>query len=135
MRDGSGKWWRPLFEDARAAAFDEAGDPGEPSESNWIVIGDRRYKVFALPSRTPTFSCYFGYGGLTEALLGLVVMLVATRGDTAWAARIYWAKNRWYNAPYHRLRQDVFDTEADAKTRAAELLELLKAGEVPSPTL
>lgn len=40
-----------MFDDARAAAFDEAADPGEPSESNWIVIGDRRYKVFALPSK------------------------------------------------------------------------------------
>lgn len=110
---------------------DEADGSGEPTESDWIVIGDRRYKVFALPSKTPTFTCRFGYGGLTEALLGFIVMLIATRGDDAWGARIYWSKNRWYNAPYHRLRQDVFETERDAKARAAEFIESLKAGEVP----
>ena len=53
-----------------------APSSGEPTESDWIVIGDRRDKVFALPRRTPTFTCYFGYGGLTEALLGFIVMLI-----------------------------------------------------------
>jgi hypothetical protein len=122
-----------IFEDVQPAAFDEIGGPGEPTESDWIVIGDRRYKVFALPRKTPTFTCYFGYGGLTEALLGGVVMLFATRGDDAWGARIYWAKSRWYNAPYHQCRQDVFDTEGDAKARAAEFIESLRAGKVPGP--
>lgn len=119
------------FEDVKPGAFDDTSLPGEPMESNWIVIDDHRYKVFALPAKTPTFTCYFGYGGLVEALLGFIVMMVATRGDDAWGARIYRAKNRWYNAPYHRVRQDCFDTEEDARARATEFIESLKAGVVP----
>lgn len=119
--------------DAKPGPFNQVGESGEPTESDWIVIDDRRYKVCALPRKTPKFVVEWCYGGLIMSFVGLVVLLVATRNDSVWAARVYWQRKRWYNGLYHFVLQEDFEAEEDAKARAAELIESLKAGVIPVP--
>lgn len=113
-------------------AFNAAGGLGDPTESAWIVIDGRRYKVLAVPRRTPTFVVEWCSGGLIMGLVGLAIVHFANRGDSVWAARVYWQKKRWYNGRYRWLLQEEFDDEDAAKARAAELIETLRAGAVPA---
>lgn len=117
--------------DAPLRASNEAGEPGEPTESAWLQVSDRRYKVVACPRKTPTFVIEWCTGGLVMSLVGLVVLAAANRGETRWCARVYWQKKRWYNGRYHQLVQEDFADEGAAKARAAELTESLQAGTVP----
>ena len=120
------------FRDVQPGPFNQVGEAGEPTESGWIVIGDRRYKVCAVPRKTPKFVVEWCYGGgLIVTFVGLAVFLLATRNDSAWAARVYWQKNRWYNGTYRSLLQEEFEAEELAKARAAELVKSLEAGVVP----
>ena len=57
----------------RMSAFDRE-DPDGPTESDWIPIGDRRYKVFKIPSQLPGVVPYFGYGDFTQALIGTLLL-------------------------------------------------------------
>ena len=118
-------------EDVRPAAFDRE-DPEGPTESDWITIGDRRYKVFKVPSRLHGLVPYFGYGGFISALVGTMFYALAVRRSSAWAARIYWQRMRWYNGRWHRLLQVEFDSIEEAAKLAVEFEHALRDGNVPA---
>ena len=119
-----------IGEDVRPGPFYEE-DEGGPTESEWLTIGDRRYKVLAIPSKLPTFVPSWCHGNIVGTLIGLVLYLIAARRSSSWAARIYWQKKRWYNGKYHWLLQEEFDTIDEAKARADKFIQSLRDGLVP----
>lgn len=112
-------------------------------DSDWITIGDRRYKVTVVPSRTPDWVVRWCSDNLVLGIVGLFVMWKVSRKSRSLAARIYWQKTRWYNGKHHRLANEEFLindeiltnneilTERAANARAMEFVESLRAGVVP----
>ncbi|NYG07183.1 hypothetical protein BJ986_001670 [Phycicoccus badiiscoriae] len=119
-------------EDVKPGAFAQEDEEG-PTESDWILVGQRRYKVLAVPSKLPTFVPEFCWGSIPGLLVGLVIYLVAERRSQTWAARVYWQKNRRMAVRYHWWLQQEFGSMDEAKAEVAELVQALQAGVVPDP--
>lgn len=117
-------------EDVKPGAFAQDDEEG-PTESDWIEVGERRYKVLAIPSRLPTFVPEFCWGSLPGLVVGFVIYLFAERRSQTWAARVYWQKNRKRAVRYHWWLQKEVATMAEAKALAADLIQDLQAGAVP----
>ena len=119
-------------EDVKPGVFSQEDEDG-PTESDWITVGERRYKVLAIPSRLPTFVPEFCWGSLPGLLVGLVIYMFAERRSQTWAARVYWQKNRRWAVRYYWWLQRELDTMELAKAAAADLIQELRGGVVPDP--
>ena len=118
-----------------AAAAAGPADDEEWVDSDWVVIGDRRYKVTVVPTLTPDWVVFWGdTDSIVMGILGLVRMRRAANKRRTLTARVYWQQNRWFNGPIHRVVSEEFPTEHAVNLRAKQFVESLRAGTVPAST-